>query len=245
MADDTFKLPGSSYDVLKMIIQAYASINKPASLEDASKRASMDKTSISRNVGFLLSVAILEGGSAKGVTQLGKKLGDAYSLDMEAEIEKIISQLVSKNEFMTDVTSAVKIRGGMDEASLRAHIAYSAGKSKSAGTTTGTGAVIDFLRDGGVLLEKDGKLVLRENSVSASGNVSTALDSYKSFVVREREKTSKPSSALPLRASTDGSLNINLNVKLNIDCKPEEVDEIGLKIRKMLDDLQATDDSEN
>lgn len=67
-AKSGFKLPSSSLDEIFKVIQGYASFGKLASLSDISKNTGMHSTAISKNVGFLLSLGILEGGKNKGLT---------------------------------------------------------------------------------------------------------------------------------------------------------------------------------
>ena len=59
-SNDKFKLPGSSLDEVFKVIQGYATIDRPASLADIAKATGMHETSISKNVGFLLSLGCLK-----------------------------------------------------------------------------------------------------------------------------------------------------------------------------------------
>ena len=139
-SDSSFKLPGSSLDEVFKVVQGYANVGKKASLADISKNTGMHTTGLSKNVGFLLSIGILEGWRDKATTEIGSKLGLALMHEVPDEVESILSGIVSEDEFLKNILAAVRIRKGMDESSLRAHIAYSAGQSKTGSTTTGTGA---------------------------------------------------------------------------------------------------------
>ena len=130
-SNDKFKLPGSSLEEVFKVVQGYATIGKPASLADIAKATGMHETSISKNVGFLLSMGVLEGGRYKAPTELGQKLGLALMHNVPEELESILSDIVVEDEFLKNVLAAVRIRKGMDDTSLRAHIAYSAGQSKT------------------------------------------------------------------------------------------------------------------
>ena len=65
---ENFKLPGSSYDEFTKIILAYASgkPGQPMSLDVVAQYASMDKTIVSRNNGFLGAMRIGVRGKSKG-----------------------------------------------------------------------------------------------------------------------------------------------------------------------------------
>src|SRR6476661_6515787 len=158
--ESSFKLPGSSLDEVFKVVQGYASVRKSASLSDIARNTGMHTTAISKNVGFLLSIGLLEGGKNKAPTEIGSKLGIALMHNMPEEIENILADIVADNEFLKNVLAAVRIRKGMDASSLRSHIAYSAGLSKTGATTTGTGAVIELLKRSAHLKEEDGKLVV-------------------------------------------------------------------------------------
>ena len=89
--DSSFKLPSSSLDEVFKVVQGYANVGKKASLADISKNTGMHTTAISKNVGFLLSLGILEGGRDKATTEIGSKLGLALMHVVPEEVEFILS----------------------------------------------------------------------------------------------------------------------------------------------------------
>lgn len=234
--ESKLKLPGSSFEEVSKIIQAYAFANKVVSLEDVSKRIGMHATVISRNNGFLVSIGILEGGRNKGITPLGKKLGDAISHGLDEEVTSILHQIVEDTDFLKNVVSAVRIRRGMDEPSLKAHIAYSAGQAKSQGVMTGTGAIVELLKRSGHLEEVDGKL-----TAAAAQSV-------------QQETTPGSSAAAAATTASTGQLprifyggggtsgtSINLSIEVRIDCKPGELDGLGSKLRELISQFENVD----
>ncbi len=72
----------------------------------------MHETSISKNVGFLLSIGVLEGGRYKAPTETGQKLGLALMHDVPEELESILGSIVADDEFLKSVLAAVRIRKG-------------------------------------------------------------------------------------------------------------------------------------
>lgn len=230
MAEDGVKLPGSSFDEVAKVIQGYADIGKAVPLDDVSRRIGMHPTVISRNNGFLVFVGILEGGKNKAITPVGKTLANALSHNIEAEVQRILQTLVDDNDFLRNIVSSVRIRKGMDESSLRAHIAYSAGLSKSQSTMTGTGTVLEVLRRAGVLLEQDGKFVSATPiSAAPSPSESTPIDSlseqpiYQQAIVR------------PLVRSS----GVTVQIEVRIDCKPADLGDLGERLKKLLDDIEG------
>ena len=223
-SDDTFKLPRSSLDEVFKVVQGYSTIDDPASLSDVSKKTGMHHTSISGNVGFLLSLGIIEGGRFKAPTDVGSQLGRALMHNVQDEVVRILGDLVAENEFLKSVLAAVRIRNGMDESSLRAHIAYSAGQSKTGSTTVGTGTVVDLLKRSGHLKSEDGKLIVSTLPVRSSDSGPVAVE--------KRERVSLPTE-IP---TPDPTSPFAISIKIELRCEPADLDDLGTKLRKVVDD---------
>ena len=223
--DNSFKLPGSSLDEVFKVVQGYASIGKGAPLSEISKNTGMHTTAISKNVGFLLSLGLLEGGKNKAPTGLGTKLGMALMHNMAEEVQTTLSEIVDTNEFLKGVLAAVRIRKGMDLSALRSHIAYSAGQSKTGSTATGAGAVIELLRRSGHLSEQDGKFAVSTPS-------SRPMDEP---VVDERLVAA--ASRLDLLPIQHGNAPLSISIKIQVSCGPDDLDGLGEKLRKITEEL--------
>lgn len=233
----SFKLPGSSLDEVFKVVQGYASIGKKASLLDISKNTGIHTTGISKNVGFLLSLGILEGGRDKVTTSLGMKLGLALMHNVPEELEVILAGIVADDEFLKNILAAVRIRKGMDDSSLRAHIAYSAGQSKTGSTTTGTGAVVELLKRSGHLSEEDGKLVVGIPTTSPTTET-----------VSQEGRVELVSSPVALRATSkviEADSPFSITIKIEVQCGPDDLESLGMKLRKVVDDFsdQSADDA--
>lgn len=229
MGEENVRLPGSSFEEVAKVIQGYADIGKAVPLDDVSRRIGMHPTVISRNNGFLVFIGVLEGGKNKAITPLGKSLAIALSHNIEGEVQRILQSAVEDNEFLRNIVSAVRIRKGMDESSLRAHIAYSAGLSKSQSTMTGTGTVLEVLRRAGVIVEQDGKLVSATPATAGTGaqdgpTIETASDPV------VYQQTIRPN----VRAS-----GVTVQIEVRVDCKPDDLDGLGGRLKKLLDDIEG------
>jgi len=233
--NNAFKLPGSSLDEVFKVVQGYASFGKMASLGDISKNTGMHDTAISKNVGFLLSLGILQGGKNKAPTEVGKKLGLALMHNVPEEVESILADIVAEDEFLKNVLAAVRIRKGMDETSLRAHIAYSAGMSKTGSTTTGTGAVVELLKRSGNLKAEDGKLVV-SSPIARSSNEP---------VTTPAERVVEPVAVRNVTQTIEATSPFSISIKIEVRCEPNDLDDLGLKLRKVVDDfsMQRADDA--
>lgn len=235
--DSSFKLPGSSLDEVFKVVQGYANLGKKASLADISKNTGMHTTGVSKNVGFLLSLGILEGGRDKATTDIGSKLGLALMHEVPEEVESILSGIVSEDEFLKNILAAVRIRKGMDESSLRAHIAYSAGQSKTGSTTTGTGAVVELLKRSGHLKEEDGKLIVG-SPVARSSSEPIAQEN-------RVERSPSPASPRTVTRTIEADSPFSISIKIEVQCGPNDLDDLGEKLRKVVDDFsnQGADDA--
>jgi len=245
---EQFKLPGSSFEEINKIIQGYATLDRAASLSDVSKTTGVPETTVSRNSGFLVSLGVIEPGAKKTPTELGRSLGRALMHGMEEEVRNLYAQIASENEFLKSIVGSVRIRKGMDESSLRSHIAYSADAKKGAYTTTGSGTVIEVLKAAGSLKDEDGKIVVVSGS---SSNPSTAAPANSAA---QSEPSTTPAvpprqkfygGPIPGMASVSvGSQGALLEIKINIDvtCNVSDLDGLGKKLKKVIEDLKAADE---
>ncbi|MFL5738228.1 MAG: hypothetical protein ACJ76P_12960, partial [Actinomycetota bacterium] len=158
MADEKFRLPGTSYDELMKIISAYASLDREASAAEVGNMTGKHETNISRNNGFLTAMGIIEGAQrGKRVTEDGKALGLAYEYNQAHEIALQWRSLCMRNDFTQKVLSAVRVRRGMDRSTLTSHIAYTAGQQKTKATAAGANCFVDILQTASLLREENGK----------------------------------------------------------------------------------------
>jgi hypothetical protein len=228
MTDETFRLPKSSYDELVKIVRAYGSSGDAANLEDVAQTAAMDKTIISRNNAFLISIGIVAGGKAKGITEKGKVLAQALQYDMQADIATHWRELATSNEFLQKMVTAVSIRGGMEDSALQSHIAYSAGEPKSAGVMAGAGAVVQILKVSGLVKEQDGKLVAEPNALQGVSSVSLR------GTLKETDKPNTPPATGVSGALAHVKYQSGISIQIQIQCTATEIDELGPKLRKLL-----------
>ena len=232
-----FKLPGSSLEELHKIIMGYASSDKPSTLRDISVASGVPETTVSRNSGFLVAIGVIESGRKKNPTEVGMRLGKALIHGIEDEVKQIYSQMVSENEFFRNIVGAVRIRKGMDEGSLKAHIAYSAGAPRNAHTTAGSGTLVEILKLSGNLRDEDGKLITVSPSSTAGGEPSVDLDEHKVIDI----KATKAAAAFrdPLRLNAGASKSpFKISINVEVKCSAEDLDLLGQRLRKLVDDFE-------
>jgi hypothetical protein len=235
MSDSVFRLPYSSYDQLTKIIMAYGTFAQNASNSDVSKAIDIHETTISANNAFLMEIGVLEGKGPKSLTKSGRDLARALEHEMQGEIHRNWREIVAGNDFMQKVLSAVRIRKGMERSALQAHIAYSAGQSRSESVLRGAGAVIDILRAAELLKDDDGKLVVGEIIQRPSDGIETRDDQIEtpSF---GNGSAGKFSVASPHAGQSEASTPV-VAIQIQIQCTVSEIEQLGPKLRKMLREL--------
>lgn len=240
MADEVFKLPGSSYSEIAKIIRAYGHAHDEATLDDVASRAAVDKTFVSRNNGFLISLGILFGGKKKSLTPEGRELSTALDHELIEKIQEAWRNLVEENEFLKKIVSAVRIRNGMDPSQLRAHIAYTAGVPKKPIAMTGSNAIIDILRQSGMLTEKDGKIIAETLSISSSKEmhlVSMAnADSIEAAMLAVRSPEHAGGVDYP------GKGGHRISIQINVNCVAGDLPDLAKNIKDLLSSLQNIND---
>jgi hypothetical protein len=235
MAEETFRLPKSSYDELVKIIQAYGNSGQAVNLDEVARTAVMDTTIISRNNAFLMSVGIIEGGRAKGITGKGRPLAQALHYNVVEDIATQWREVVNANDFLQKMVTAVRIRGGMEESALQSHIAYSAGESKSPHVMAGAGAVVQILKVSGLVKEQDGKLIAGPPTTGVSF-IKLAAD------LKQPEKTG-PSAVVGVSAElVPQTSNLGVSIQIQIQCTAAEIPDLAPKLRKMLKELSMKED---
>jgi hypothetical protein len=237
MVEETIKLPGSSYDEVKKIIVAYTNVGKPAPLDEIARNAGMDKTIVSRNNGFLTSIGVISKGQQKEITSLGAELGRALEYDVTSDIAECWRRIVTEIEFFKNLISSVRIRRGMELSALRAHVAYSAGQSKSPGVLTGAGTIVEILKLAGALKEQDGKLIATEILPPRPTEISSSSD-------REPGSSDSPAHREDVPWKNPIPQTAEFSIQVQIVCKPDELDGLAEKLRKLLAELRQSNSSE-
>ncbi len=228
MADQGFPLPGSSYKELIKIIQGYGQVGRDAVPSDVAKVVAVHETIVGGNNRFLVTIGIVQGGKKKTITSIGSELSLALQHNVEDQIAAKWRALAESSEFLTKIVAAVRIRKGMDESSLQAHIAYSAGQPKTPRALTGAGTIIEILKAAGLLKDEGGSLAASTSEPAKS---------------LESTETSLPSpqpsqfTAMPLPTATRSVETVHVNIDVRIQCTPQDLDELGQKLRKVLEDF--------
>jgi hypothetical protein len=225
MAEREVRLPGSSYEELVNIIVAYGTRDEAARPGDVGKLDAVHQSSVSRNKAFLTEIGILQGETRKLITRRGRALALALARKDEAEIRKHWRAIVSSNEFLQNVVSAVKLREGMLYPTVQAYIAHAARQPRNKPVMAGAGAIVEILKAAGLLREEAGELVATfEEELVADDASLEALEGTAEAVV---------STTLETRDSPA------VHLHLHIRCTADEIEDLAPRLRSLLRELSS------
>ena len=227
---DIFKLPASSYEEIIKVIQAYANEKEGVllSLDDISSSTGVPRTVVSANNGFLVQIGIVTKGNKKSATEQGRSLGRAYISKIDDEIERLWKEIISENDFMNRMISAVRIRNGMDKSSFLNHIVYSSGQKDNKQNRAGAGALIEVFKNVGLIEDNDGKLTIIESEHSHTESSEEAKITQAVSVLKKPQK---------IRNEISIGSNCGVVINVNINCSPDNIDTLGIKIKNLIQEL--------
>ena len=241
---EQFKLPGSSWVEVNKIIKGYAELNKPSSIAAISKAVGMSPTTVSRNSNFLISIGVIEPGAKKAPTEIGKRLGMALMHEAEDEVKQTLFEIVAETEFLKNLVGAVRIRKGMDDSTLKSHIAYSADAKKNSYTTAGAGTIAEILKLSGHLKDEDGKIVV--GTPVAANYYTSSTDAEVRGAESNTSDTADGSPKDGFRVSLSPStLPFQISISIEVKCSVDDLDTLGERLCKVMDDLQRGTEAEN
>jgi hypothetical protein len=236
LTEERFPLPGSSYKELSRIIQAYGQLKKPGSLSEVAKFASVAQTIVSRNNKFLVAIGVIAGGQKKTPTDDGRALARALQLDITDEVVKGWRRVLTDNEFVDKVLSAVRIRKGMERSSLQAHVAFTAGVPRKPIVMTGAATVVDILLAAQLLVDSEGKLIAGDGQ-----SVAEPFEPQQTEAAPPTQSSGTPPQAFPpVTASIRG---VPVQIQIQLQCTPDQLDDLGPKLRRLLDELHSPSES--
>ncbi|MCB4810973.1 hypothetical protein LG204_06560 [Methylovorus menthalis] len=140
-----FNLPGSSIEEIQKIVKGYVHAPEKASLDNLSKLTGLHGSVISRSNKFLTDIGLISGGAKKGATELGKKLGRALDHKQTHDAQGYWKEAVQTNEKVSGLVTTVRIKGGMTDKDLSAHVLYVSGQKNTSHNKTGARCVVDVL----------------------------------------------------------------------------------------------------
>jgi hypothetical protein len=223
--NDTFSLPASSFDELKKIIQGYAGRGEAKSLSDVQRLTGVSETMISRNNSFLVETGIItEGKATKNATELGKRLGRAFEYNRAEEITSSLRDVVQQTEFLSDLPSLIRVRGGMSHDDLSGHILFSSGSANNKFKIAGANAIVQLLQEAELIADDNGTFRVKagSNEESSTQNIPGDQPSSPPTPAQEEAPIIQP---IPSRNSQTIPAGINpVAIAINIQLQLPETD---------------------
>ncbi len=155
---DSFRVPVSSKGELDKIITAYAHLGDNVTLDDVARITGIHRTRVSSNNGFLASVGVIEGGKVKKSTPIGARLGRALEHNQQEDVRRAWQEITENTQFLSDLIATVRLKRGMTQDELTAHILYAAKLGKEKRHETGARTLVEVMLGSGLIAEADGKL---------------------------------------------------------------------------------------
>jgi hypothetical protein len=237
MPEEKFPLPKCSYDSLIKIIRSYAHQSAEAHLDEIAKVAGMAPGEVSRNVRFLVTVGLLEGGQKKVISEQGRALSHALEYEQFDKVAELWRDIVLRNDFLQKLVFAVKIRKGMDPATLQAHVAYSAGQPKHGKTMIGAGAVVEIIKQAGLVTDEEGKLVAVPFEETKPLEVPSKAEEYQHRV--QGGVTVGGAAGQLFVPAALGVHGIPVTIQIQVNCSSSEIEALGPKLRALVEELSG------
>ncbi|MGD0167812.1 MAG: hypothetical protein ABSC51_11105 [Gaiellaceae bacterium] len=238
MEETALRLPELGFEQISRILKAYhsaarGSTETPVTLSQLVKRTAMNRSVVSSNNGFFVSLGLIEGGNAKRLTPLGVRA--AIALDHPgARDAQTVWRTVVENSELEQIVDAIRIRQGMDEEALLSHIVLTAGVPKTSRWLTGARTIVDLLEFAGLLIETDGLFrTSQDSSVGGTSATSPAVTTGD----RTRVSVSEPVAIARMTAAP----GMVVNVHVWVDSREADFDALAVELKEFLAKLTTTE----
>jgi hypothetical protein len=240
MAEE-ISLPSSSRGELEKIIKGYGHVGKEVDLDTLSKLTAIGRTTISANNPFLSQVGIITGGKKKQITESGKKLARAFEHNIQEQISTSWREVVRSNEFLSNVVSTIRIKGGMTPEDVMGHILFASGAKNTQPNRTGAKTVAELLILSGLVEENNGKLQVASPTPQATTKEDAALGGSTGVAAETPAQAATGGAGAPpmivqVPSSVLASPTIAINIQLQLPetDKPEVYEELFKALRRHL-----------
>lgn len=250
-SEGEFGFPESGYDTLTKMIRAFYRVGRGTatlSPSDVARAAGIDRTQISRNNKFFISIGILrKEGNTFSLTPKGGELGLALDYEDQGDVAKVWRDLILKNEFLSKILFQIELRGGVKRDDLASQITKSAKLPPTNKFLLGANALGEIILRSSLVGESDGVVnvndlyhQLRQSGEAASGDESSAA------VPSSLPSQAPRVSSVPRSANSDfGSfaeaparhglvVNLNVEVVLSPEMSDDDAGRMASHLRQIL-----------
>jgi len=232
MSDVTFSLPGSGYEVITKILHTYALCGDgKIALDTVASKSAMDKTLVSRNSAFLVSIGVLSKGREKSLSSQGKALAVALGNGIVDDIRKGWRDVLMQCSATSSIVDMVKIQKTVPKDDLQGRMASSLGLVASGLNKTGLNTLSELFVKAELLELVDGAYRVRVDAtaetVPNASQVSAVAQQPIGSAVTPTELPSIQKTTLP-------SIHIDLEIHVSPESTPEQIDKVFESIAKHL-----------
>ncbi|MGI6296936.1 MAG: hypothetical protein ACOX3G_12750 [Armatimonadota bacterium] len=207
MESQKFELPESTYDILEKILSAYAlNPDKELEIKEIMSFSGLSRNAVSANHKFLVSAGVLVGVYKKRLTDNGKTLALAISNKIKSEVASAWRQIINDCPQTQAVLKQIKANGSIAQEELPGRVLHAL---QMPGNTRGTEKskyLIDIFLQADLIREKGGHYVYTGTKQSTNEE----------------------------HVSPDPSVHFNVQIHIDPNAKPEQIDQIFASMAKHL-----------
>lgn len=237
MNDVRFALPNNGYDIIEKIMHAYVlSGQNPVTLDDVAKRAGMDRTQVSANHAFLVSVGVLAGSNKKHLTGTGNELALAISNKLADVTSQIWATIMQGCDDTRKALDMIRVQNGIKKSDIQGRLLNALGMASNPSNKTGVNCLVDVFQKANLICEKDGMFFRNDISKNTNGacheNDELDVEADTSInIVKPAEQADFSSGRHIL---PDPSLHIDVQIHIDANATPEQIDQIFASMSKHL-----------
>ena len=244
---DAISLPASSLGELEKVIKGYGHSGKEIDLTSLSKLTGINRTSISTNNPFLAEAGIVTSGKKKKITDEGLKLARALDHNQSEHVSAAWRKVVRESEFLSNIVSTIRIKGGMSVEDASSHVLYAAAAKNTKGNRTGARTIVDVLVMTGLITNEDGTLKVAkttpdeaptddEPAPDGDQNEEEIADKTQFGQASGQENHFANVGSLSGQIQGSGSPTIAINIELHLPAtdNPDVYDQLFKSLRKNL-----------
>lgn len=224
-----FGLPGVSFSRIKEFLLAYGGddATKAKTVAEVATIVTVDASTVSRNSKFFLGTGLLSGGTKRSLTERGKRLFDALSVQDDAAGRKCWREVVDETPFLRDRLRTLRLKVSMKRDKFIDVILSAPGMTTSGATRSGARAIVEIMVDAGVIRKESGNVVtaVPKSELESVDRTPEPTTADKPVPVPQPENGNAPAPAAPGAMGTTGDAgSVISTVAINLQLHLPETD---------------------
>jgi hypothetical protein len=237
MSEEVFSLPISAYDVITKILHAYVLCgNGKVSLNDVASRAGMNRTLVSGNNAFLVSIGLLDKGRDKQLTPVGRALAVALGNGIVDDIRRCWRDVLTGCTATKSVIDMMRIQKTISENDIQGRVASCLGVVAAGAGRTGINTLVDLFVKAEVVELVDGAYRVRQDTGAQKSASEQIADMGKPSHSAKQQPEIPILDARPPQNRKTGvpTIHVDLEIHISPESTPEQIDKVFECIAKHL-----------